>query len=85
VNNTFLQPFLSYVTPAKTTYTINSESSYNWTASQWTLPINVSVFQLVMMQGQPVQFQLGARYYADAPTNGPEWGLRLGVTLLFPN
>jgi len=32
----------------------------------------------------PVQFQLGARYYAEKPANGPEWGLRFGVVLLFP-
>ena len=32
----------------------------------------------------PVQFELGGRYYLDAPADGPEWGLRFKVTLLFP-
>jgi hypothetical protein len=33
---------------------------------------------------QPVAFNVGARYYADKPDNGPEWGLRFAVILLFP-
>jgi hypothetical protein len=28
---------------------------------------------------------VGAKYWADAPDNGPEgWGLRVQLTLLFP-
>jgi hypothetical protein len=25
-----------------------------------------------------------ANYYAESPAGGPEWGLRAGITLLFP-
>jgi hypothetical protein len=32
----------------------------------------------------PMQAFVGARYYAERPDNGPEWGLRLGLTFLFP-
>jgi hypothetical protein len=31
-----------------------------------------------------VQFSGSARYYAEAPKGGPDWGLRFVVTLLFP-
>jgi hypothetical protein len=31
-----------------------------------------------------VQFSLGAKYYAEKPDGGPDWGLRFTVTLLFP-
>jgi hypothetical protein len=31
-----------------------------------------------------VAFQLGARYYAETPEGGPDWGLRFVMTLLFP-
>ena len=27
---------------------------------------------------------VGGRYYVEAPANGPEWGIRLFVTLMFP-
>ena len=29
-------------------------------------------------------FTLGWRYYAEKPADGPDWGLRFVVTLLFP-
>jgi len=40
--------------------------------------------QLVKVGKAPVQFELSGRYYLDAPTNGPKWGLRFKVRLLFP-
>ncbi|MBU6179451.1 MAG: transporter [Verrucomicrobia bacterium] len=84
LNATFLQPFVSYITPAKTTYTLNSESTYDWERDQWLVPINAVVSQLVLIGNHPVQFSLGARHYVEGPRGGPEWGLRAAVTLLFP-
>ena len=34
--------------------------------------------------GQPIQFSLGARYYAEKPAQAPEWGVRFAITFLFP-
>lgn len=84
VNATFLQPFVSYITKTKTTFTLNTESTYDWTGTQWTVPVNVSISQLFKMCGMPMQFSLGGRYYADGPKGGPEWGLRAVLTFLFP-
>jgi len=84
VNATFLQPFVSFTTKSFTTYGLNTESTYDWSHSQWTVPLNASVSQLVKLGGKPVQFQIGARYYAEKPDGGPEWGLRFTVTFLFP-
>jgi hypothetical protein len=84
VSNLFLQPFLSYTTKNQTTYGINTESSYNWETEDWTVPINLTVSQLVKFGKQPVSLLLGYRYYADTPTGGPDWGIRFQVTLLFP-
>jgi hypothetical protein len=85
VSSTFLQPFVSYTTENAWTFSLNTESSYDWKGDQWAVPINVSVAKLTKIGEQPVSFQLGARYWATAPDNGPEgWGLRAGVTLLFP-
>jgi hypothetical protein len=84
VNATFVQPFLSYTTKKHTTIGVNSESTYDWNAGQWTIPFNFTVAQLVKIGGHPVQFTVGARYYAESPLGGPEWGLRAVVTLLFP-
>ena len=84
VNATFLQPFAAFTTKTFTTFTLQTESTYDWSNSQWTVPLNALVSQLVKVGGAPVQFTLGARYYAEKPADGPEWGLRFAVTLLFP-
>ncbi len=84
INSTFLQPFVSYTTKTYTTFTVNTESTYNWQAKQWSVPLNFSVQQLVKIGKQPVAFQFGYRYYADGPSGGPDWGLRFSVTFLFP-
>jgi hypothetical protein len=84
VNATYMQPFLTYTNKSFTTFGVNSESSYDWKNEQWTVPINAFVQQLLRIGGQPLAVQVGYRYYADAPTNGPEWGLRFAVTFLFP-
>ena len=84
ISSTFLQPFLAYTTKKQTTFTVNTESSYDWVNSQWTVPINAMVSQLVKVGKLPVNFQFGVRYYADKPANGPNWGLRFTITLLLP-
>jgi hypothetical protein len=84
VNSTFLQPFIGYTLPTYTTFTINTESTYSWSARQWTVPINLTVSQLLKIGHLPIQFQLGPRYYAESPPGGPRWGLRFTTTFLFP-
>jgi hypothetical protein len=84
VNATFLQPFLSYTWPTATTVALNTESTYDWTSSQWTIPLNLQISQLVKFGKQPVQFTVDPRYYAASPEGGPEWGARFIVTFLFP-
>ncbi len=84
VNSTFMQPFVSYGLPTYTTFGINTESTYDWSARQWTVPINLTVSQLLKIGRLPIQFTLGLRYYADRPAGGPNWGMRFVTTLLFP-
>ena len=84
VNATYLQPFVGYTTKTYTTLLVNTESTYDWVNSQWTVPINVMLNQILKVAGQPLSLQLGYRYYADAPSDGPDWGLRFTFTLLFP-
>ena len=85
VSSTFMQPFFSYLTKTKTSFGINTESSYNWRTSSWSVPINFTVSQLLKAGPQILQITVGARYWASAPASGPEgWGWRAAVTLLFP-
>jgi hypothetical protein len=84
VNATFIQPFVSFTTKTFTTFGLNTESTYDWHNPQWTVPLNVSVSQLLKIGKQPIQLSLGAKYYAEKPAGGPDWGLRFTVTFLFP-
>jgi len=84
VNATFLQPFISYTTKTKTTFGVNTEPTYNWNDSQWTVPLNLTVSQLLRIGKLPVSFLIGGRYYAEGPSGAPQWGLRFIITPLFP-
>ena len=85
INSTFLQPFVSYTTKEAWTFTLNTESTYNWEADQWSVPINFVVAKLVVIDKQPISLFAGLRYWAESPESGPDGiGARAGITLLFP-
>lgn len=84
ISNTFLQPFLSYTTSKFTTYGVNTESTYDWENTQWTVPLNLFVSQLTKFGSQTVSFQFTARSYLERPEGGPDWGLSFTTTFLFP-
>jgi hypothetical protein len=47
-------------------------------------PNHSSQSPLVLKLGsQLASVGIGARYYVEGPANGPEWGIRLFVTLMF--
>ncbi len=84
VNATFLQPFIAKIVGPGRTLNLNTESTYDWTASQWTVPLNVSISQVLKLGDQLVSVAGGVRGYVVSPSNGPDWGVRLTFTLLFP-
>ena len=88
ISSTFLQPFLSFTTKSYTTYGVNTESTYSWktnNSTPWSVPINLSVTQLLKVGNQRFTLQAGARYWADSPDAGAHgWGARFAVTFLFP-
>jgi hypothetical protein len=84
ISATFLQPFLTYTTKKHTSFTVNTESTYDWNHSRWTVPLNFGIQQLLKIGKQPIAFEVGGRYYAERPAGGPDWGLRFTITLLFP-
>jgi len=85
VNATFIQPFLSYSTRDAWTYSINTESTYDWNGNSWSIPINPFISKLVRFGKQPVSFGGGLKCWVTTPTGGPQGcGLRIVVTALFP-
>jgi hypothetical protein len=85
VNATFLQPFLTYTTPTSWSYSLTSESSYDWDAEEWAVPVNLTVTKLTRLGTQLLSIGGGVRYWVNDTANGPEgFGFRLNLTLLFP-
>jgi hypothetical protein len=85
VNATFLQPFLTYTTPTQWTFGLNTESTYDWEAEQWSVPVNASASRLLRIGTQLVSVGGGLRYWLDSPDSGAEGlGARITVTFLFP-
>jgi hypothetical protein len=85
VNATFLQPFLAYTTPTAWTISLNTESTYDWAAEQWAVPLNLVVTKVTKVGNQLLSLGVGVRYWVDGPESGPHgWGARLVATLLFP-
>jgi hypothetical protein len=85
ISSTFLQPFAAYTTQDAWTFTLNTESTYDWKAQQWAVPINAVMTKLLKFGDQPVSLGGGLRYWADGPDSGPhDWGVRFVVTFLFP-
>src|SRR5437899_11012356 len=88
VSQMFLQPFVAYTTKTHTTFTLSSESTANWNNTpgdaKWTVPLIFQISQILKIGRQPISLQIGGKYYADSPRYGPDWGVRLNLTLLYP-
>jgi hypothetical protein len=84
-STTFLQPFVAYTTKTAWTFTINTESTYDWTGESWAVPIHVQVTKLVRVGMQPISVGGALRCWATSAPGGPQWcGFRLVFTPLFP-
>lgn len=85
LSNTFLQPFVSYTTPTGISYSLQTESTYNWKDSQWTVPVFAGAAKILRVGNQMLQVGGGLRYYAKSSPGGAEGlGIRINFVLLYP-
>lgn len=84
ISSTFFQPFAARSLGSGRTLSFNLESTYDWHANQWSIPANVSVSKVSKIGGQMVSYTAGVRGYLDGTEGGPDWGVRLAITLLYP-
>ncbi len=85
VSSTFIQPFLARQFPGARTVTLNLESTYDWNGSDWNVPANLMYSRVTKVGSQLLSYAGGVRYFIETPGDGPDWGLRVVVTLLFPS
>jgi hypothetical protein len=62
-----VQPFVSYTTKDAWTYALNTESTYDWTAEQWSVPLNFLVSKLITIYKQPISIGAGIRHRGRQP------------------
>jgi hypothetical protein len=85
VNSDFIQPFLSYGTKDGWTYSLNTETTYDWTHNHWAVPIHFQISKVVRFGTQPMSLGGALRCWATSPSGGPQGcGIRMVVTALFP-
>lgn len=84
-NNLYYQPFVSYVTKDAWTYSLNTQSIFNWDTRRAENPMNAAISKLVKFGETPVSLSVGARYYLSSVPGGPSgWGARASVTFVIP-
>lgn len=86
VSSTFLQPFFAYATKTGMSFSVNTESTYDHEAEEWSVPVNAKVSQVTKIGGQLMQFGANLRYWVESPDFGPEgFGVTFDVVFLIPN
>lgn len=84
-NNSYVQPFLAYTSKTATTISLQAQASFNNDAKTASIPIYLTVAQLVKIDKLPVQFSVGPAYFAASAPNGPSgWGGRASISFVFP-
>jgi hypothetical protein len=83
LNFLYAEPMLSYTTDGGWTFSVNTESVYDWNDRSVLIPVNFLIDKLVTINNVPVTFEVGLRYFAASPENGPKgWGARVGITIV---
>jgi hypothetical protein len=86
VNQTFIQPFLTYTTKDAVTFSVNTETTYFWDTEEWSVPVHLQISKLTKFGDQFVSLQAGVRVWAKSTPTGPSGaGFRLAATFLFPS
>lgn len=83
-NASAVQPFVSRTFSGGFSLSATSETVYDWTTREWTVPLNVQAAQIVKIGTVPASIFLGPRVYLQRPKEGPDWGIRFGIQFLFP-
>lgn len=84
INATYFQPFATMALSQGRSVTFSTESTYDWNAKQWTIPLVVVYSKVTKIGGQLASVAVGAKYFAEKPAGGPDWGFRVAITLLYP-
>jgi len=87
VNQTYIEPEVSYNLDSGWYGQIDPPITYDWTAEKrnaWTLPVGADFGDVFTWGTQQMSLQIGSYDFVKHPQGGPGWIIRVQMTLLFP-
>jgi hypothetical protein len=86
VNATSIQTFLAFLPGDGWSISSQPIMDYDWQASQWTIPVNLTVSKTLKAGKTPLKVSLEADYYVEqSDVFGPEWMIGLKITPVVEN
>jgi len=87
VNQTYIEPEISYNFESGWYVDCDPQMTFDWTAdtaNAWTIPVGTDVGKASKIGSQDLSLQLGAYDLLKRPDGAPQWILRVTATFLFP-
>jgi len=85
INNTFVEPFLTYTTPKGLSYTAFVDFNKDWESDQSSTSISLGATKVTRIGKQLVSYGGFLKYWADDTNTTPEGiSFRIQLTLLYP-
>jgi hypothetical protein len=87
VNQTYLEPEISYSFESGWSVDCDPAITYDWTAdaaNAWTIPMGADIGKAFRLGSQDLNLQVGAYDLVKRPDGAPQWILRVSVTFLLP-
>jgi hypothetical protein len=84
VSTLFMQPFTAYTLKIALSFTLQTETTYDWLNQQWTVPIALGLSQVIKFGKLPVSIGVFGRVWVTGPANAPDWGIRVPITFVLP-
>jgi len=87
VNQTYLEPEISYSFESGWSVDCDPAITYDWTAdatNAWTIPMGADIGKAFKLGSRNLSLQVGAYDLLKRPDGAPQWILRVSLTLLFP-
>ena len=87
INQTYLEPQVSYNWESGWFADVDPQMTFDWTADSsngWTIPLGADAGKAFIIGSQSMSWQLGAYDLVKRPQGNPQWFVRVQLTVLMP-
>jgi hypothetical protein len=82
VSASLVDPWVSYTWKHGFSVDLEAQSTYDWYAKKWTIPLRYGVGQVVYLGPLPISLELDGLQYFSRGAGDPHWGLSFTMTLV---